>query len=69
MGVKKARKSSAKGGGVKKVARAIADKYYNSGNKTKRPGKSRMTPERLSKKILVEKLKKRLYQIKYGGRR
>lgn len=29
---------------------------------------SRQTPEKLARKILVERLKKKLYKLKYGGR-
>jgi len=70
MGAKKPKASKAKAGS--KVSKTISTaKSLLSGGKSS-SGKrrsSKMTPERLSKKILVEKLKKRLFRIKYGGGR
>ncbi len=71
MGVKKAKKAkSVKSGGVAKVAKSALGAI--SGIKGKASSgvrrKRRMTPESLSRQILILKLKKRLFRMKYGGR-
>ena len=70
MGQKKpAAKRSAKSTAGKVVKTAVsALSGMKSSSKGGRRSK-RMTPEKLSKAILVEKLKKRLFRIKYGGGR
>ena len=69
MGVKKAAKSTAKKGTVKKAATTALSAL--SGLKKGKGGggrRRRMTPESLSRQILILKLKKRLFRMKYGGR-
>jgi len=70
MGQKKpAAKKAKKSTGSKIVKTAVS---ALSGMKSSSGGgrrSKRMTPEKLSKAILVEKLKKRLFKIKYGGGR
>jgi len=63
MGAIKSKKSrgSKVAKGLKKVSGMLKGK---SGGKRR----SRVTPEKLAKKILIEKLKKKLYKMKYGGR-
>ena len=69
MGQKKPAAKKSKGTAGKVVKTAISAlggmKSSSKGGRKSR----RMSPERLSKAILVEKLKKRLFRIKYGGGR
>jgi len=73
MGIKKIKvgKTTKKAGGLIKAAKttlggvvsAISGKRAGGGRR-----RGKMTPERLARKILVERLKKKLYKLKYGGR-
>lgn len=70
MGVKKSRskKSSKIGRAAKSAVSAVGGLL---GGKSRGGGmrrRSRETPEKLAKKILILKLKKKLYKMKYGGR-
>jgi len=49
--------------GAKGLLGAVSGKRGGTGRR-----RSRLTPEKLAKKILVERLKKKLYKLKYGGR-
>jgi len=70
MGAKKAKKTSSKksSGVLGKVKSAIAGKI---GVKSKGGGgrrRRRMTPESLARQILILKLKRKLFRLKYGGK-
>lgn len=64
MGQTRGKKQKSKAGRKDVMTKAANKLFGKNGGK-----KRRMTPESLSKKILVEKLKKRLFKIKYGGGR
>jgi hypothetical protein len=71
MGVKKAKKATKakKSGGVAKVAKTAVSALSGIKGKASTGGRRRrMTPESLSRQILILKLKKRLFRMKYGGR-
>ncbi len=66
MGTKKSSSKGKKGSVVSKVKSAIGSKL---GLKAKSSGRRRrVTPEKLARQILIYKLKKKLYKMKYGGR-
>ncbi len=67
MGAKKSKPKKKKSGVLGKVKSAIGAKL---GVKSKSVGGRRRShgPEWYARKILVLKLKKRLYKLKYGGR-
>ena len=70
MGVKKAgkaKKAKKSGGVIGRVKSAIAGKIYGSKGSSGRR-RSRQTPEKLAKQILILKLKRKLFRLKYGGR-
>jgi len=70
MGVKKAKSSrSSKVGKIVKAARSVATNVIGGARKSS-SGKrrSRQTPEKLAKKLLVLKLQKKIWKAKYGGR-
>lgn len=69
MGQIKAKKTSSKKSIVSKVAKTAKSAISSlSAKRSTGKRRGRMTPERLAKKILVERLKKKLYKLKYGGR-
>jgi len=68
MGVKKAKVSKNKVSKVSKVAKTVGSALGLGSKKTGGKRRSRLTPERLAKQILVVKLKKKLWKAKYGGR-
>lgn len=74
MGVKKAKKSRSRksGGSIKRAATAVVSSALGAVGVKSRGGggrrHSRETPEKLARKILILKFKKKLYKLKYGGR-
>lgn len=71
MGIKKAKPKAKKSSGVLgKVKSAIGGKLGLSGKKSSSGmrRRSRLTPEKLARQILILKLKRKLYRLKYGGR-
>ncbi len=69
MGTKKTKTKSSKKSSL--GSRAVsAGRSLLSGSKSKGGGKrrSRQTPEKLAKAILILKLKRKLWKMKYGGR-
>ncbi len=70
MGVKKGKAKPKKGkisSAVGRVTSAIGGKIgLKSGSGLRR--KSRLTPEKLARQILILKLKRKLFRLKYGGR-
>lgn len=69
MGIKKGKTKTKK---TKSIGGKIvsAGKSLLSGKSSKGGGRrrSRLTPEKLAKQILVLKLKRKLWKLKYGGR-
>ena len=69
MGVKKAATKKKSGGVLGKVAKKAKTVVSAvTGKKVYGKRRSRVTPEKLAKKILILRLQKRLYRMKYGGR-
>jgi len=74
MGVKKvAKKTTMKPKGVKSVvsaASSLGAKILGGGGAKRTSGmrRNRQTPEKLAKKLLMLKLQKKIYKVKYGGR-
>lgn len=73
MGVKKAKskttKTKAKASGVLKTASSLGSKLMGGTSRAKGGvRRSRQTPEKLAKKLLVIKLKKKIWKAQYGGR-
>lgn len=65
MGVKKSRKKSKKSSVFSKAKDFISSKVSKSSGGVRH---RRVTPEKLAKQILILKLKRKLFKLKYGGR-
>lgn len=77
MGVKKAKTTKSKTSKVSKsksvvkAASSLGAKLLGGGSSASKGGgvrRSRQTPEKLAKKLLVIKLQKKIWKAKYGGR-
>lgn len=70
MGVKKAKKSKRvkSSGVISRVKSALGSKLGVSSSRSGVRRRTRLTPERLARQILILKLKRKLFRLKYGGR-
>lgn len=67
MGAVKKSKTKKSKGVLSKVKSAIGSKLGGSRSSGGRR-RSRLTPEKLARQILILKLKRKLFRMKYGGR-